>query len=183
MFNQTMESKVAVYRSTKLYQLLLILVGSLAIALSSQIIIPLVPVPVTLQTFAVMMVAMLFGWRLGSLTVLAYLAEGLLGLPVFAGWQAGPAVLLGPLGGYLIGFAFAAIATGWLLEKGFAKFFITTLIAALVGEIFIFGFGIINLLRFMPFHEAMLAGFTPFIVSEMLKIFLLALVVPKFWTK
>src|SRR5688572_33337055 len=85
-------------------QALLAVLGSLFIAICAQITIHLPLVPITMQTFAVLAVGAAFGMRLGAATLALYVLEGTLGLPVFAEFRAGPAVLMGPTGGYLIGF-------------------------------------------------------------------------------
>ena len=81
-----------------------VIVGSLLLALSSQIKVPMYPVPMTMQTFAVTLVGALYGWRLGAVTVIAWLAQGAMGLPVFAGAVGGAAYFAGPTGGYLLAF-------------------------------------------------------------------------------
>lgn len=92
--------------------------GTLFLALSSYIEVPMVPVPVTMQTFAVALVGALFGWRLGAITVVAWLAEGAMGLPVLAGGAGGLQHFAGPTAGYLAAFPVAAALMGWLAERG-----------------------------------------------------------------
>lgn len=94
----------------------LIVFGSLLLAVSAQFKIPLYPVPVTGQTLVVLLIGMTYGPRLGGITMAAYLFEGAIGLPVFAGGAAGMAVLFGPTGGYLFGFLLAAVAMGYLAD-------------------------------------------------------------------
>lgn len=103
-------------RLAHLYDAVLIVGGSLVMALCAQIAIGY-PVPITGQTFAVLMIGALLGSRRGALCVLTYLAEGLAGLPVFAQGRAGLADLLGPTGGYLVGFVFAAYVVGALSDR------------------------------------------------------------------
>src|SRR4051812_4544510 len=93
--------------------LALALLGSLFVAICAQISVPLPFVPITMQTFAVLTVGAALGWRLGALSLVFYIAEGAAGLPVFAEFKAGPAVILGPTGGYIVGFVIAAAVTGW----------------------------------------------------------------------
>jgi biotin transport system substrate-specific component len=96
---------------------LLVAGGSLLLTLSAKINVPFYPVPMTMQTFAVILIGAAFGWRLGTATVLFYLAQGAMGLPVFAGTPEkgiGLAYMAGPTGGYLLGFAARAFVTGWL---------------------------------------------------------------------
>lgn len=94
----------------------LMLVGSLLLAISAKIQVPFYPVPMTMQTFAVLVIGMAYGWRLGGATVLLYLAEGAAGMPVFAS-GAGLAYLAGPTGGYLVGFLASAVLVGFLADR------------------------------------------------------------------
>ena len=100
---------------------ILTLAGSTLIALCAQVSIPFHPVPVTMQTFAVFLIGLTYGWRLGGITVALYLGEGAIGLPVFAGGKGGLIVLMGPTAGYLYGFFLAAVACGWIAERGFDR--------------------------------------------------------------
>jgi biotin transport system substrate-specific component len=99
-------------------RLLAIAFSSILLAISSQIEVPMVPVPVTMQTFTVAMIGALYGWRLGTLTVLAWLGQAALGLPVLAGGAGGLAHFAGPTGGYLAAFVVMAAQVGWLAERG-----------------------------------------------------------------
>ena len=99
----------------------LIALGTALMALSAKVNLPLPYVPMTLQTLVVLMIGAAYGWRLGSATMIAYLAEGAMGLPVFAGPVGGIAPLLGPTAGYLYGFVLAAFITGWLAERGWDR--------------------------------------------------------------
>ena len=96
-------------------------VGTLVLVVSAKVEVPFYPVPMTLQTLAVLTLGALFGARLAAATVALYLGEGLIGLPVFAGAAAGPAYLAGPTGGYLVGFLLAAALVGWLAERGWTR--------------------------------------------------------------
>ena len=91
----------------------LVLAGTVVLTLSSYVSIPLSPVPVSMQTFAVLMVGALYGWRLGGLTVLAWLLEAALGMPVLAGGKGGLAPFFGPTGGYLFAFPVGAVLMGF----------------------------------------------------------------------
>ncbi|MEJ6391754.1 biotin transporter BioY [Gymnodinialimonas sp. 2305UL16-5] len=110
---------------------LLVIGGSLFIALAAQISVPMIPVPMTLQTLAILMVGFAFGSRLGAVTLLAYLAEGAAGLPVFANGMNGVA-FAGPTAGFLLGFVLMAWAAGWAAERGLAKGFVGTVVSAVV---------------------------------------------------
>ncbi len=166
-----------------LYDSFLILGGSFFVALSAQIAIPLPfsPVPITGQTFAVLVVAMFLGrWR-GTAAVLAYLTEGSLGLPVFAGGVAGVAKVLGPTGGYLISFLPAAYLAGYLAEKGWDRKVSTTFLAMILGNIVVFGFGALWLGKFVGFGKALGLGVLPFLAGDAIKIGLATLVLPGAW--
>jgi biotin transport system substrate-specific component len=99
-------------------QAALLLFGTGVLALASQISVPMVPVPITLQTFALTMIGVLYGWRLGALTVLAWLGEAMVGLPVLANGGGGLAPFVGPTAGYLVSFPIIAALAGYLAEKG-----------------------------------------------------------------
>ena len=104
--------------SNAVRQLSLVLGGTAVLAASSYVSIPMQPVPVSLQTFAVLMVGALYGWRLGGLTVLAWLLEAALGMPVLAGGKGGLAPFFGPTAGYLLAFPLGAVLMGWLAARG-----------------------------------------------------------------
>ncbi|NOX36374.1 MAG: biotin transporter BioY [Calditrichaeota bacterium] len=167
----------------RVYNLALVIGGSLFIALMSQLAIrlPFTPVPVTGQTFAVLLIGMLYGSRMGAATVLAYLTEGLMGLPVFANGAAGLAYALGPTGGYLIGFVPAAYIAGFLAEKGWHRRIDTTLLALVIADVFIFLFGVAYLATFSGVESAIHLGLLPFIPGNLLKIALVAFLLPTGW--
>ncbi|MFL7795017.1 MAG: biotin transporter BioY, partial [Anaerolineae bacterium] len=124
------------------YDTILVIGGSLFIALCAQFTLHIGPVPITGQTLGVLLTGMLLGSRRGSLSVLTYLAEGVAGLPVFApGGPLGLARLVGPTGGYLIGFVAATYATGLLAERGWDRKVRTVLAAMLIGNVTIYAFG------------------------------------------
>lgn len=166
------------------YDVILIAVGSLLIGLSAQtaVRLPFSPVPVTGQTFAVLMMGTLLGARRGSLCVLLYIAEGLAGLPVFAMGRGGPAVLLGPTGGYLIGFAGAAYVTGLLAQMGWDRRTGTTILAMIAGDAVLYAFGLSWLCCLMGVNRIVLSiGLYPFIIGDIFKIILAAAVLPAGW--
>ena len=165
------------------YDVLLALAGSALIALSAQVAVPLPfsPVPVTGQTFAVLLVGAALGATRGAAAVLAYLAEGAAGLPVFAGGLAGPAALLGPSGGYLFGFLPAAWICGALAERGWDRRFLTTLAAMALGDLAVFAVGLPWLARFVGPENAMAFGLAPFVAGNLAKIVLAAGALPLAW--
>jgi len=116
--------------------IVLAVVGSLALWASAKIQVPFFPVPITMQTFVVLVIGMTFGWRLGGATFALYLAEGAIGLPVFAGTPEkgiGMAYMIGPTGGYLLGMLLATMCVGWLAQRGWDRRILTTA-AAMVGR-------------------------------------------------
>lgn len=165
----------------------LIVLGSLFVAVFAQLSISLQPVPVTGQTFAVLLVGMVLGSRRGALALAAYLAEGLAGLPVFAEARSGLATVLGPTGGYLVGFIAAAWLVGLLAERGFDRTLFKTFVAMIAGNVVIYAFGLAWLSSF-PFVSGFLGesglfalGMFPFLLGDGLKAFLAALLLPSAW--
>ncbi len=145
---------------------------SLLIALSAQVAIPLpfTPVPVTLQTFAVILTGCLLGSGRGALAALAYLAEGSAGLPFFSGGTSGLAHLLGPTGGYLVGCVAAAFLAGLLVERGFARAWAGRLVTLVLADLAVFVFGVAWLGAVTGLDRAVVLGFVPFAVGDALKI-------------
>jgi biotin transport system substrate-specific component len=165
------------------YDVALIFSGSLLIAVCAHIrvLLPFSPVPITGQTFAVLMIGALLGARRGCLAVLAYIAEGVAGLPVFA-LGVGPAVLIGPTGGYLFGFIPAVYITGRLAEMRWDRRIRTTVLAMVLGNLVIYSFGLFWLCCLTGFNTNVLfLGLFPFIVGDLMKIILAAIVLPSCW--
>lgn len=165
------------------YHVSLILAGSWLIAFAAQIAIPLPfsPVPITGQTFAVLLVGALLGRRLAALSVVAYLAQGLAGLPVFAGGTSGFARLLGPTGGYLLGFWAAAYLVGWLAEQGWTLHIGKTLLAMVLGNGVIYLCGLAYLSLFLGIEKALITGLYPFLIGDAIKVLLATLLLPLGW--
>jgi biotin transport system substrate-specific component len=163
--------------------ILLIVIGSIFVALFAQISIPLpfTPVPITGQTFAVLLVGAVLGSRRGAATLALYVAEGCFGLPVFAGGTAGLAKLLGPTGGYLVGFIVAAFVVGYLAERGMDRKWTTTLIPFLIGTVIIYAIGVPWLAVFIGWNKALAGGLWPFLIGDAIKLVLAALVMPSAW--
>jgi biotin transport system substrate-specific component len=143
--------------------------GTLVLALSAWIKIPMIPVPMTMQTYVVLVIGALCGWRLAGATVAVYLAEGFLGLPVFTNWGAGPAYFLGPTGGYLVGFLAAAVFVGWLAERGGTRGMLPATLTLLAGHAVIFGFGVAWLASSVGWSKAVAIGLLPFWLATALK--------------
>lgn len=165
------------------YDILLIMTGSLLLGLLAQVRIPLpfTPVPVTGQTFGVLLLGALLGRARGTLTVLAYLGEGVAGMPVFAGAAAGPAILLGPTGGYLIGFLFAAYVVGRMAEAGWDRKMGTTVLMMSIGTGIIYLVGLLGLMRFVPGNLLLETGLLPFLPGGLIKIILATCLLPAGW--
>ena len=159
----------------------LVVFGSLLLAVSAQFKIPLYPVPVTGQTLVVLLIGMTYGPRLGGITLAAYLFEGALGLPVFAGGAAGVAVLMGPTAGYLFGFLLAAIAMGYLAERGMGRTVVSTIAAMVIGNCVIYLCGALWLANFIGFGQAIVAGVLPFLYGDALKMVVAAGLMPWAW--
>lgn len=172
-------------RSSWLAELTLILFSALFIAALAQVRIPLQPVPVTGQTFAVLLVGMALGSRRGALAVLTYLGMGAAGLPFFTGAQSGLAYMAGPTGGYLVGFVAAAWLVGWLAEQGWDRSLLKTLAAMALGNILIYLFGVSWLARivggFVGDSGALALGLYPFLLGDALKALAAALLLPGAW--
>ena len=167
-----------------LYKIILVLAGTALLTVSAKINVPFYPVPMTMQTFAVLVIGMAFGWKLGGLTVLAYLLEGAVGLPVFAGTPVkgiGLAYMAGPTGGYLIGFLVSTVTVGFLAEKGFDRSVLTTLVAMVIGTALIFLCGYTWLSSLIGLAKAFQFGVLPFIWGAAFKIALATAILPLGW--
>ena len=160
-----------------------IIFGSLFVTVSSQIAfyLPFTPVPITGQTFAVLLIGAVLGSRRGGLSLALYVLEGMLGLPVFAGGTGGMAVLLGPTAGYLIGFIPAVILVGYLSEKGFDRNWISMFFALFLGLSVIYLFGVIRLFSFVGKEKVFLLGVAPFLVGDVLKTGMVMILIPSCW--
>lgn len=153
------------------------------IALSAQLVIwlPYTPVPVTGQTLAVVLTGALLGPRWGVLAVLFYIAEGSLGWPVFHGGTGGWIRLIGPTGGYLVGFVVAAFVVGCLARRGWDRRFLTALAMMLAGQAVILALGAAWLAQFGPVGQALINGVIPFLPGELIKSLLAAAALPFGW--
>ena len=156
--------------------------GSALIALCAQVSVPFYPVPVTMQTFAVILIGLTYGWRLGGITVALYLIEGSIGLPVFAGGKGGMIVMMGPTAGYLYGFFLAAVACGWFTERGFDRSYLKLIVPLLAGNVLLYTSGLIWLGNFIGWDKPVLElGLYPFIPGDLMKIALVAVLLPTVW--
>jgi biotin transporter BioY len=156
-------------------------IGALLTALLTRIEILLMPVPITGQTFAVLLVGALLGSKRGALSMIVYLASGLMGAPVFshAGW--GLSHLYGPTGGYLAGFVLAAFFVGWLCERGWDRKVVTTMCAMTLGSVVIYLMGCMWLSHFVGWEDVLSVGVFPFLIGDGLKIAIAAIALPSGW--
>jgi biotin transport system substrate-specific component len=162
----------------------LVVAFSLFVALSAQVAVPLpfTPVPLTMQTFAVLLTGALLGSRLGSLALAAYLFEGAIGLPFFSNGNGGALYLaFSPSAGYLLAYPLAAFLTGWLAERGWDRKFPTAAMAIALGSAVVLFGGWLGLLRFYPAGEAFARGVVPFVIGDIAKIALAAVALPSGW--
>lgn len=147
-----------------------VIFGSLFLTLSSYIEVPMVPVPVTMQTFAVALVGALYGWRLGGITIVTWLIQGAIGLPVLAGGAAGAHHFVGPTAGYLFAFPIAGIAVGWLAEHGWNGHRAWLAFAGmLIGNALCLVVGAAWLAVLIGLEQAVMAGIVPFLIGAVLK--------------
>jgi len=146
------------------------MIGTIILALSSYVEVPMVPVPITMQTFAVVLVGALYGWRLGVITITAWLVQGAIGMPVLAGGAAGVHHFVGPTGGYLFAFPIAGSLMGWFAERGwngsrvwlaFVGMVLSHAVCLLLGAAW--------LAVTIGTEQAIIYGLTPFLVGALLK--------------
>jgi len=160
--------------------IILVLVGTLGLTISSKISIPFYPVPFTMQTFVVLLIGGIYGSKLGFLTVLAYIFEGLIGLPVFVS-GAGISYILGPTGGYLVGFLVAVYLVGKGSELGHDRLISKSLIWFALGDIALYSCGVLWLSFLFGFEKALIVGVYPFILSEVAKFIIASLTLKTLW--
>ena len=155
----------------------LILLGTLLLALSSKVQVPFWPVPMTMQTFVVFIIAMSYGSKLAFFTLVFYLIEGALGLPVFAK-GGGLLYLTGPTAGYLYGMTIAAGVIGYFAERNYNESYFKSLISLTAGTFIIFLLGVGYLGSVIGYDKALTGGLYPFIPSEFFKIGLAVVIIP-----
>jgi len=174
---------LALPRSSAPTNTLLVVAASLLTAAAAQLAIrlPWTPVPITGQTFAVLLSGTVLGARRAFIAQCLYLVEGALGLPFFAGGAAGVATLIGPTGGYLIAFPFAAATTGAFAEHELDRTPWRMFLVMIAGSVVIFGLGLGQLSRFVPAGALLASGLLPFIPGDIVKALLAAAVFPAAW--
>jgi biotin transport system substrate-specific component len=164
----------------------LLVVGAAALtALAAQwrIYLPFTPVPITGQTFAVLLTGAALGWKLGAAGQILYLAVGAAGAPVFSDASGGVEVITGATGGYLIGFVFAAGLVGWMAEHRQDRSFATMFTAFILGSLVIYTFGVLGLMisADMSLTAAVEAGVVPFLLGDLIKAAAAGILLPGAW--
>ena len=164
-----------------LKNILLVLGGVAFLSLMSQVMIPLpfTPVPISLGTFGVALMALLYGRKLGTATILSYVVAGSLGAPIFAGFKAGS--LFSPTGGYILGYIVATIILGYLSDKGVTKSYVKTFLSLLLSSTIILTLGSIVLSLFVPGKNAFMIGVLPFLPGDAIKSTTITLLLPTLW--
>ena len=173
--------KIKTKENEFLKSIFLVLSGVIFLSIMSQLIIPLyfTPVPISLGSFGVMLIALLYGRKLGTATVLSYVVAGSLGAPVFAGFKAGS--LFSPTGGYILGYIAAALILGFLSDKGIAKSYVKTFLSLLLASAVILVLGALVLILFVPSKNIFMIGVLPFLPGDMLKVVAATLLFPRLW--
>jgi len=180
----TLSTRYIPRTSSWLRDLGLIVAGSLLMAALAQVIIPLpfTPVPITGQTFGVLLIGAAFGSKRGAASMFLYITEGALGLPFFAGGASGGHVLIGATAGYLVGFVIAAYVIGLLAERGFERSVRTSFVPFFAGTLVIYLFGIAWLAVVLgSFSKAVAVGLLPFLIGDAIKLAAAALALPVAW--
>lgn len=155
---------------SRIMQAIFVVAGTLVLAVASRISVPMIPVPITMQTFALTMIGALYGWRLGGLTVLAWLGEAALGMPVLANGAGGLAPFMGPTAGYLVSFPIVAMVAGWLAEKGWTgERYISSFAAHLLANLVCLAIGGAWLAALLGAEKGWMFGVAPFILGGVLK--------------
>ena len=165
---------------SQLTNFLTIVICSLILILSAKIKVDLYPVPMTLQPLAVLMIAMLCGRYIAVSAVSLYLLQGMVGIPVFA-YGGGLPYLLGPTGGFLFGFLIASFLIGELADRGWGKSMFKSVFAMLIGLLIIYICGVFQLSVLKGFDFAIINGLKPFIIGDLYKLLLAALLLPQIW--
>ena len=173
---------------TRAMDVVLIVAGAALTAVSAQIAVPLWPVPITGQTLAVLLVGVTLGAVRGGLSMVLYAILGIVGLPVFSESSSGWGVIAGPSGGYIIGFIFAAILTGWLAQREWDRKLLRAFVAFLAGSVVTFAFGLPWLATYLgavgvpnDLNSVLAAGLYPFILGGIVKSILGAGIITLAW--
>ena len=164
----------------------MILFSVVLLAVLANITIPLWPVPITMQTFGIFAIAFFFGSRKGFLTIMAYILAGIVGFGVFAGHKSGIAALMGPTGGYLIGFLVCVFVVGLMIENGYGRTKKSVLLCMVIGNVIIYFFGLIGLWIYLDnvgILKLLSLGLFPFLIGDAIKIGAAMPLFPLLWKK
>jgi biotin transport system substrate-specific component len=175
--------RVAERLSTRARHIVLVVAGALFVTLTALVVIPTQPVPFTGQTFGVLTAGAALGFRRGALALLLYLAMGAIGLPVYAEGASGFARIVGPTGGYLIGFVVAAALVGRLAELGWDRHIGGSLAAMAIGTAVIYAIGVpwLKVTTGLPWETAVAEGMTKFLIWDAAKVAIAAGIFPVAW--
>ena len=160
----------------------MVLAGTVLLAIAAKVQVPFWPVPMTLQTLVVLLIGAGFGARMAGATLLAYLAQGAVGLPVFA-TGAGLAYLAGPTGGYLAGFLLGAVFVGWAAGRGLTRGLLPAVVVFLIADVLILAPGVLWLAGYAGAEKAIALGLVPFLPGEALKIVIAAVITHAAWRR
>ncbi len=166
-------------KNSKIYDVVLIAIMAAVLCVASPFSLPIGPVPISLATFVIYLLVFPLGWKKGTLSCLVYIAIGLVGVPVFSGFSGGVGKVLGPTGGYLLGYIAIAILAGIFVEK-FANNHILHFVGMILGTLICYGFGTAWLAyqAGMSFVAALGAGVIPFIPGDLVKMIVACLIGP-----
>ncbi len=162
----------------------MVLLSVVFLGFMANIRIPLWPVPITMQTFGVFAIAFFFGSRKGLLSIFAYILAGIIGFGVFSGGASGISVLMGPTGGYMVGFLVTVFAVGYMIEKGYGRDKKSVLLCMVGGSLLIYLFGVIGLRLYFPeftWLKIMMVGVVPFLIGDLIKIIGAIALFPYLW--
>lgn len=164
---------------------LIVVLSSFLIALCANVAIPLpfTPVPIAVQGSLILFLAAFLGSQRAVAAVALFLFQGLIGLPVFAHGASGLFILLGPTGGYLMGYLFAAFVTGWIAERLREKTPLSLFVAMGAGNLIIFLVGAVWLSQFVGLKSALILGVAPFIAGDLLKLFVSSRLLKRYASK
>ena len=173
--------KIETKEKELLKNILLVLSGVIFLSVMSQVVIPLpfTPVPISLGTFGVTLMALLYGRKLGTATILSYVIAGSLGAPIFAGFKAGS--IFSPTGGYILGYIVSAIILGYLSDKGVTNSYLKTILSLMLSSTIILTLGAFVLSLFMPGKNAFMIGVLPFLPGDAIKSTAVTLLLPSLW--
>lgn len=175
----------AIYHGKNIFVDLFFMILSVAfLGVLSNIRINIWPVPITMQTFGVMLIAFFFGSRKGVLTILLYVLSGIVGFSVFSGNKSGIMTLMGPTGGYILGFLACVYFVGKMVEKGYGRNKKSVLHVMLLGNLIIYCFGLIGLWYYLGnvgIVKILMVGLVPFLIGDLIKVIFAGYMFPKLW--